>query len=177
MQFKQRDIVRPANNENKSEAIVDLVIGANVYITPRWRMSLSYPERYVINKNKLIKVDKTNNKTQITKSQIVKDWYVLTWDIINEFESKTIDDLKEWDTLRRNAHTYIFKEVMDWYAVFIDNWVAYRMTQEDINSFWFNIDSIIEELYWITKWTYELIDEEKENKEEQITTPKEVALL
>ncbi len=177
MQFKQWDIVRPANNENKSEAIVDLVIGASVYITPRWRMSLAYPERYVIHKDKLIRVDKTNNKVQITKAQIVKDWYVLTWDIVNEFESKTIDDLKEWDTLRRNSHTYIFKEVMDWYAVFIDNWVAYRMTQEDINSFWFNIDSIIEELYWITRWTYELIDEEKENKEEQITTPKEVALL
>lgn len=180
MILKQWDIVKSIEQSNKSEALVDLVIWGTVYITPRWKMSLSYPERYLISKNKLIKCEKNTGKYIFTKEQIAKDWYALTWEIIYKFNDVQLDTLQTWDIIKFNWTTLLFIEFVDWVWVFNKGGYAYSLDQDELNTLTHNDRAIVHKLYWEDINNYEIIDEDElsddEIKKPEFKVPEEVRL-
>ena len=187
MKFKHWDVVKPKNWDNKAEALVDLQIWQSVYVTPRGKMSLAYPERYVINESHLLL--KQNDKYKLTYKDIEKDYFNMFGEKINLNNTLDINELTPWDILSLdlwildwcwpdwNIRQYMFKEYVNWKAIFESELRLYEITQDDLDKVKNQIDSIIARVYWLSASDIEICDEESKDEEQQInSTPREMPL-
>ena len=173
MSFKRGDIVTPKNNHNFSEAVVDLVLWDQVYLTPRGKMSLSHPERIIINSNQLL--PKRNDKYSVTTKQIEEDYYEFFWRHIDLNSLKDINDFKEWDVVVINWDPYKFQQYYDWHAMFVCYNTVYELKQEDLNKEIDSMDELLKKIYWY--WLDKISVSDKEPEQESITTPEQIPLI
>lgn len=184
MKFNRWDIVKSKVWDNKAEAVVDLQLWQSVYITPRGKMSLSYPERYIINESNLIV--KRDNRYKLTYEKIENDYYQMHWDVIRIAQPMDINWFQEWDILSLDewivswwwltwsTRQFKFVEYINGKAVFKHNGNLYEINQDDLNQSKKQLEIIVNNLYWLSLDDVDIIDEVKEVKLD--TKPVEVPL-
>lgn len=150
MQLNHWDIVVSSNNSGMNiEAIVDFEKDDKVYISEWWK-NLSYPIRYVINKEWLRKKDKGKLVIPLEEmNNLMASIMRLVW--ADYSKEPSIDNLEIWQQLTYDWRNYKYAGDLDWQPVRDVEWYFCVLEEWEIDKLLWNKETVCQKIFGMSK--------------------------